>query len=135
MIIIKGICLEKPQGKMCLLTPEFEPFRSYFKGKYSAGKEFLSLGVQGKKLLTLPPLPHFITSLHYSEMATEKSLNLLKQRVDLPHEKEEVEPIHPVPMSSIKVIPKEKTEAGYISTINQRFKRDSKGRTNPHNLV
>ena len=34
-----------------------------------------------------------------------------------------------------KVMPKEKTHAGYISTMSQRFKRASMLRTNTHNLV
>ena len=46
--------------------------------KASALKEFQSLGVQRKKLLTLSPLSHFIISLQHPEMATEKSCNLLE---------------------------------------------------------
>ena len=35
--------------------------------------------MQGKKLFTLSPLSHFITSLQHSEMVTEKSFNLTIQ--------------------------------------------------------
>ena len=37
--------------KNVLLTLKLRPFRSYVKGEYSAGKEFLRLAVQGKQLL------------------------------------------------------------------------------------
>ena len=52
MKIIDENCIERTQGKKCLLTLDLKPFISQVKGKYSAGKEFLSLAVQGKKLLT-----------------------------------------------------------------------------------
>ena len=38
--------------KRCLLILDLKPFRSYLKGKHSIGREFQSLPVQGKKLLT-----------------------------------------------------------------------------------
>ena len=36
----------------CLLILDLKPFRSYVKGKHSIGREFQSLAVSGKKLLT-----------------------------------------------------------------------------------
>ena len=36
----------------CLLTLDLKPFISYIKGKHTAGKEFQSLAVWGKELLT-----------------------------------------------------------------------------------
>ena len=38
--------------RRCLLILDLKPFRSYVKGKHSIGREFQSLAVQGKKLLT-----------------------------------------------------------------------------------
>ena len=43
---------KKPTVKRCLLILYLKPLRSQVKGKYSIGREFQSLAVQGKKLLT-----------------------------------------------------------------------------------
>ena len=40
--------------KRCLLILDLKPVRSQVKGKHSAGREFQSLAVQRKKLLTYP---------------------------------------------------------------------------------
>ena len=37
--------------KRCLLILDLKPFRSWVKGKHSAGKEFQNRAVRGKKLL------------------------------------------------------------------------------------
>ena len=48
--IIQKISLERT---MCLLILDIlKPLRSYVKGKHSIGREFQSLAVRGKKLLT-----------------------------------------------------------------------------------
>ena len=66
--IIEENCLEKTQGKKCLLTLDLKPV----KGKHSASKEFQSPAVQGKKLLTYKFLQHL------GGILTEKSCNLLE---------------------------------------------------------
>ena len=38
--------------KRCLLMLDLKPLGSYIEGKHSIGREFQSLTVQGKKLLT-----------------------------------------------------------------------------------
>ena len=47
---------QKSQGKLYkepyLLTLDLKSFISYIKGKHTAGKEFQSLAVRGKELLT-----------------------------------------------------------------------------------
>ena len=43
---------KEPTVKRCLLILDLKPFRSYVKGKHSIGREFQSLAVRGKKLLT-----------------------------------------------------------------------------------
>ena len=43
---------KEPTVKRCLLILDLKSFRSYVKGKHSIGREFHSLAVQGKKLLT-----------------------------------------------------------------------------------
>ena len=42
----------EPTVNRCLLTLDVKPFRSQVKGKHSIGREFQSLAVLGKKLLT-----------------------------------------------------------------------------------
>ena len=49
----KGNLLKKnPQSIRCLLALDLQPFRSLVKGKHSIAREFQSLTVRGKKLLT-----------------------------------------------------------------------------------
>ena len=60
---------KEPTVKRCLLILDLNPFRSWVKGQYSIGREFQSLAVQGKELLTQPSLQHL-------RMVTEKSCNL-----------------------------------------------------------
>ena len=49
----KENCLEtEPTVKRCLLILDLKPLRSKIKGKHSIGREFQSLAVRGKKLLT-----------------------------------------------------------------------------------
>ena len=43
---------KQPTVKRCLLIVDLWPLRSQVKGKHSIGREFQSLAVQGKKLLT-----------------------------------------------------------------------------------
>ena len=43
---------KEPTVKRCLLILNLEPLRSYVKGNHSIGREFQSLAVRGKKLLT-----------------------------------------------------------------------------------
>ena len=43
---------KEPTVKRCLLNLDSKPLRSYVKGKHSVGREFQSLAVRGKKLLT-----------------------------------------------------------------------------------
>ena len=43
---------KEPTVKRCLSILELKPLRSYVKGKHSLGREFQSLAVRGKKLLT-----------------------------------------------------------------------------------
>ena len=43
---------KEPTVNRCLLILHLKPFRSWVKGKHSIGREFQSLAVQGKKLLT-----------------------------------------------------------------------------------
>ena len=43
---------KEPTVKRCLLILKLKPLRSYVKGKHSIGREFQSLAVRGKKLLT-----------------------------------------------------------------------------------
>ena len=43
---------KEPTVKRCLLILDLKPLRSYMKGKHSIGREFQSLAVRGKKLLT-----------------------------------------------------------------------------------
>ena len=43
---------KEPTVKRCLLILNLKPLRSYVKGQHSIGREFQSLAVQGKKLLT-----------------------------------------------------------------------------------
>ena len=43
---------EESTDKMCLLILDLNPLRSEVKGKHSIGREFQSLTVRGKKLLT-----------------------------------------------------------------------------------
>ena len=42
----------EPTVKRCLLILDLKPLRSYVKGKHSVGREFQSLAVRGKELLT-----------------------------------------------------------------------------------
>ena len=60
-----------------LLILDSKSFRSYVNGKHSIGREFQSLAVREKKLLTL-------TSLQHLEMVTDESCKLSEQRVGLP---------------------------------------------------
>ena len=48
----RGKIWKEPNEKRCLLTLDSKPFRLKVKENHSAGKEFKSLAVQGKKLLT-----------------------------------------------------------------------------------
>ena len=43
---------KEPRVKRCLLILDLKPFRSYIKGKHFIGREFQSLAVRRKKLLT-----------------------------------------------------------------------------------
>ena len=43
---------KEPTVNMCLLILDLKSFGSQVKGKYSIGRKFQSLAVQGKKLLT-----------------------------------------------------------------------------------
>ena len=43
---------KEPGVKRCLLILDLKPFRSKFKEKHSIGREFQSLAVEGRKLLT-----------------------------------------------------------------------------------
>ena len=45
-------CLERDKEKSCLLTLNLNPFRLEVNGNGSAGQEFQSLVVRGKKMLT-----------------------------------------------------------------------------------
>ena len=47
-----GNLLRDNSVNRCLLTLILKPFRSWIKGKHCIGREFQSLAVQGKKLLT-----------------------------------------------------------------------------------
>ena len=49
---IQEIALKEPTVNTCLSTLYLKPFRSQVKGKYCIGREFQSLAVRGKKLLT-----------------------------------------------------------------------------------
>ena len=60
---------KEPTVKRCLLILDFKPLRSQVKGKHSIGREFQSLAVQAKKLLTQ-------TQLYHLGMLTEKLYNL-----------------------------------------------------------
>ena len=62
---------KEPKVKRCLLILDSKPFRSSIKKKQSIGREFQSLAVQEKKLLTQ-------TSFQHLGMVTEKSCNLLE---------------------------------------------------------
>ena len=44
--------MERTQGEKVPINSRLKPFKSEVKGKHSAGKEFQSLAVRGKKLLT-----------------------------------------------------------------------------------
>ena len=43
---------KEPTVKRCLLILDLKPLRSLFKGKHSKGREFQSIVVRAKKLLT-----------------------------------------------------------------------------------
>ena len=43
---------QEPTVKRCLLILDLKPLTSQVKGKHSIGREFQSLAVRGKKLLT-----------------------------------------------------------------------------------
>ena len=58
-----------PISNRCLLILHLQLFKSQMKGKHSIGREFHSLAVRGKKLLTY-------TSLYHLRMVTKKSWNL-----------------------------------------------------------
>ena len=58
------------------LILDSKPLRSKGKGKHSIGREFQSLAIRGKKLLTQ-------TSLQHQGLMTEKSCNPSEQKVDL----------------------------------------------------
>ena len=60
---------KEPTVKRCLLILDFKPLRSQVKGNHSKGREFQSLAVRGKKLLTQ-------TFLQHLGMVTEKSCNV-----------------------------------------------------------
>ena len=62
---------ENTKKKRCLVTLHWKPFRLLVEGKHSALREFQSLAVKGKKLLTE-------TSLKHLGMTTEKSCNLFE---------------------------------------------------------
>ena len=62
---------KEPKDKISQLTLLVQPLRSEIKGNRSVGKDFQSLFVQGKKLLTY-------ISLQPLGMVTQKSCNLLK---------------------------------------------------------
>ena len=48
--------MERTQGEKVPINSRLKPFKSEVKGKHSAGKEFQSLAVRGKKLLTYKSL-------------------------------------------------------------------------------
>ena len=60
---------KEPTVKRCLLILNLKPLRSQVKGNNSIGRQFQSLAVRGKKLLTQ-------TSLKHLGMVTEKSCYL-----------------------------------------------------------
>ena len=47
---------KKPTDERCLLILDLKPFRSYIKGNHSIAREFHSLALRGKTLLTWHPL-------------------------------------------------------------------------------
>ena len=67
---------KEPTAKKCLLILDLKPFRSQVKGKHSIGREFQSLTVRGKKLLTQTSFPGFIQAILISGR-WHKKLNIL----------------------------------------------------------
>ena len=114
---------KEPTVKMCLLILDLKQFRSQVKRKHSIGREFQSLAVRRKKLLTdilvttrngdVKIMQFNIVSVYYEVYQNNDQASHWNQ-------------LSQFRRTSTKVIPIEKTYGGYISAISQGFRRGSK---------